>query len=126
MALTEEEVAKAKRYMPTELSTNSRVDVWLEIAELQADRNFFGEQYCYAISLLASHTGTLETRGGGDEVGSLSSKSEGSISISYSAGGSGNINGDLAQTIYGQKYNSLCESLRPAPMLTCGFGFMGF
>lgn len=124
MALTEDEKAKAKRYMPTELSTNSRVDVWLEIAELQADRSFFGDSYCYAISLLASHTGTLETRGGGDEVGSLSSKSEGSISVSYSAGGSGNINGDLAQTIYGQKYQALCDSMKPGPLLTGVF--MGF
>lgn len=124
MALTEEEKTKAKRYMPPELSTNSRVDIWLEIAELQAGRDFFGDSFCYALSLLASHTGTLETRGGGDEVGSLSSKSEGSISVSYSAGGSGNINGDLAQTIYGQKYQALCDSMKPGPLLTGVF--MGF
>lgn len=122
MAATEEDIEKAKRFMTAELSGNDRVDVWLEIAELRVDKAYFGKQYPLALSYVASHVGTLETRGGGDEVGSISSKSEGGLSVSYSAAG-GSTDDDLTQTTYGRMYLNLLHAKRPVPMITGSFGF---
>lgn len=124
MAATEEDIEKAKRFMTAELSGDARVDVWLEMAELRVDKAYFGKQYPLALSYIASHIGTLETRGGGDEVGSVSSKSEGGLSVSYSAAGSG-TDDDLTQTTYGRMYLNLLHSKRPVPMITGSFGFWG-
>lgn len=122
MATTEEDIEKAKRFMAAELSGDARVDVWLEMAELRVDKAYFGKQYPLALSYIASHIGTLETRGGGDEVGSISSKSEGGLSVSYSAAGGG-TDDDLLQTTYGRMYLNLLHAKRPVPMITGSFGF---
>lgn len=122
MAATEEDIEKAKRFMTAELSGDARVDVWLEMAELRVDKAYFGKQYPLALSYIASHIGTLETRGGGDEVGSVSSKSEGGLSVSYSAAGGG-TDDDLLQTTYGRMYLNLLHAKRPLPMITGSFGF---
>ena len=124
MAATAEDIVKAKRFMTAELSGNARVDVWLEMAELRVDKAYFGKQYPLALSYIASHIGTLETRGGGDEVGSISSKSEGGLSVSYSAAGGG-TDDDLTQATYGRSYLSLLHAKRPVPMITGSFGFGG-
>lgn len=124
MAATAEDIEKAKRFMTAELSGNDRVDVWLEIAELRVDKAYFGKQYPLALSYVASHVGTLETRGGGDEVGSISSKSEGGLSVSYSAAG-GSTDDDLTQTTYGRMYLNLLHAKSPVPMITGSFGFGG-
>lgn len=125
MAATEEDIEKAKRFMAAELSGDARVDVWLEMAELRVDKAYFGKQYPLALSYIASHIGTLETRGGGDEVGSISSKSEGGLSVSYSAAGGG-TDDDLLQTTYGRMYLNLLHAKRPLPMITGSFGFGTF
>lgn len=122
MAATAEDIEKAKRFMTAELSSNARVDVWLEMAQLRVDKAYFGNAYPLALSYIASHVGTLETRGGGDEVGSISSKSEGGLSVSYSAGGGG-TDDDLLQTTYGRMYLNLLHAKRPVPMITGSFGF---
>lgn len=122
MAATEQDIEKAKRFMTAELSGNARVDVWLEMAALRVDKAYFGNSYPLALCYLASHVGTLETRGGGDEVGSVSSKSEGGLSVSYSAGGGG-TDDDLLQTTYGRMYLNLLNSKRPLPGITGSFGF---
>lgn len=122
MAATEQDILKAKRFMTAELSSNARVDVWLEMAQLRVDKAYFGDAYPLALCYLASHVGTLETRGGGDEVGSVSSKSEGGLSVSYSAAGGG-TDDDLMQTTYGRMYLNLLHAKRPVPMITGSFGF---
>ena len=124
MATLAEDIAKAKRFMTADLAGNARVDVWLEMAQLRADRAYFGDSYPLALCYLASHVGTLDTRGNGDEVGSVSSKSEGGLSVSYSAGGGG-TNDDLLQTTYGRMYLDLLNSKRPLPGITGSFGICG-
>lgn len=121
---TAEDIQKAKRFMTAELSGNARVDVWIDMAQLRVDKAYFGDAYPLALCYLASHVGTLETRGGGDEVGSISSKSEGGLSVSYSAAGGG-TNDDLLQTTYGRAYLDLRNAKRPLPGLTGAFGFGG-
>lgn len=121
MAATAEDILKAKRFMTAELSANARVDVWLEMAQLRADKAYFGASYPLALCYLASHIGTLETRGNGDDVGAVSSKSEGGLSVSYSAAGASE-EGDLSQTIYGRYYLDLLKAKRPLPGITGAFG----
>lgn len=123
--MTEEDKQKALKFMVAELSANQRSEVWLEMADLQVSADYFGNSYPLALCYMASHIGTLETRGGGDEVGSVSSKSEGSISISYSASGSG-TDDDLTQTTYGRMFLKLRDNCRPGPALTGSFGFGRF
>ena len=125
MKATAADIEKAKRFMTAELSSSERVDVWLEMAQLRADRAYFGDAYPLALCYLASHVGTLETRGGGDEVGSVSSKSEGGLSVSYSAAGGGD-NDDLLQTTYGRAYLDLLKARRPLPGVTGGAPCTGF
>jgi hypothetical protein len=122
--MTEQQKEKALYFMTPELSGSERADVWLEMASLQVDEGYFGSSYPLALCYMASHIGTLETRGGGDEVGSVSSKSEGSISISYSPAGSG-TDDDLLQTTYGRMFLKLRDNCRPGPALTGFFGFGG-
>ncbi len=122
MAATEEDLAKARRFMVSTISSDARSDVWLEMAALRIDRSYFGDSYPLALCYLASHIGTLETRGNGDEVGSLTSKSEGGISVSYSPAGSG-TDDDLLQTVYGRYYLNLLHSKRPLPGISGAFGF---
>ena len=124
MAATAEDIIKAKRFMTAELSSNARVDVWIEMAALRADKAYFGNSYPLALCYLASHIGTLETRGNGDDVGSVSSKSEGGLSVSYSAAGGGEEN-DLSQTIYGRYYLDLLKAKRPLPGITGIVGLCG-
>lgn len=124
MAATAQDIEKAKRFMEPSIASSPRVDVWLEMAQLRVDRAYFGNTYPLALCYIASHVGTLETRGNGDEVGSVSSKSEGGLSVSYSAAGGGN-NDDLLQTTYGRAYMDLLNSRRPLPGLTGTFGFSG-
>jgi len=124
MAATAEDIVKAKRFMTADLAGNARVDVWLEMAQLRADRAFFGSSYPLALCYLASHIGTLETRGNGDDVGSVSSKSEGGLSVSYSAAGASE-EGDLSQTVYGRYYLDLLKAKSPLPGITGGGCFCG-
>ena len=126
MAATAEDIEKAKRFMTADLAGNARVDVWLEMAQLRADRAYFGSSYPLALCYLASHIGTLETRGNGDDVGSVSSKSEGGLSVSYSAAGASE-EGDLSQTVYGRYSLDLLKSKRPLAGITgCGCFCGGF
>lgn len=115
------DIAKVKRYMPQELAKNANANIWIEIASLQVDRIYFGETYWLALAYFAAHLGTLATRENGDEVGSISSKSEGGISISYGANSSGGDD-DLLQTIFGRYFLNLRNNLRPVPQLTGHFG----
>lgn len=110
---TEDELAKAKRFMPRELSSMDRAEVWLEMASLRVGAAYFGSSYSLALSLMASHIGSLEERGDGGATGSVSSKSEGNISVGYSGGG--DVDGDLGQTTYGRQYLALLAERRVSP-----------
>lgn len=120
--MTDEQRQKALSFMTKELSDNERAEVWLEMAELQVSQEYFGKSFPLALCYFASHIGTLETRGNGDEVGSLTSKSEGSISVSYSPAGSG-TDDDLLQTTYGRMFLNLRHNCRPVPSITGHFGW---
>lgn len=122
--MTDEQKTKALSFMVPDLSGNARAEVWLEMAALQVSSDYFGSSYPLALCYFASHLGTLETRGNGDEVGSLTSKSEGSISVSYSPAGSG-TDDDLLQTTWGRMYLNLRHNCRPVPDLSGSFGFGG-
>lgn len=116
---------KALRFMPKDLTADAeRAEIWLEMAELQVSADYFGASYPLALAYFAAHIGTLEIRGNADEVGSLTSKSEGAISVSYSPAGSG-TDDDLLQTTYGRMYLNLRHNCRPVPGITGSFGYGG-
>lgn len=117
MNATPEELAKAKTYMQTALRTSSRADVWLEMADLQVSRYFFGAQFTLALALFAQHIGALELRGEGAETGAITSKREGDLSVSYAAGAEGD-GSDLSSTSYGQQYQRLMNSQCRAPIVS--------
>lgn len=113
---TQEELLKAKSFMPAELSSDGRADIWLEIASLRVGHAYFVSSYALALSYMALHIGTLEMRGNGGATGSLSSMSEGNISVGYSGGG--DVDGDLSQTIYGRYYLALLAEQRKTPCIS--------
>ncbi|MCF0223834.1 MAG: DUF4054 domain-containing protein [Fibrobacter sp.] len=122
--MTPEEVEKTKRFMDKSVVASDRCDVFIEMAEMQVSRDYFGKCYCLAVSYLASHIGSLCMRDDAGAVGSVNSISEGGISIGYNASGS-STDDDLTQTTYGRFYIKLRDNMRPAPFITGSFGFMG-
>lgn len=124
--MTDEELAKVRRYADQKLVQEPRFDTWIEMAEDQLSRSYFGTSYCLAVALLVSHMGVLETtKEDASHVGSVSSISEGGISISYSASGAG-TDDDLLQTTWGRQFLNLRNSKRIGPNITGrNFGFFG-
>lgn len=117
--LSTAELTQAKRYMQDALAKSERADIWLEMAEHRVGREYFGSSFTLALAYMAQHIGVLEDRNG-DEVGSISSISEGGISISYSAAGGG-TNDDLLATNFGRAYLDLRASKRPALIVSGGW-----
>ncbi|MBQ2437623.1 MAG: DUF4054 domain-containing protein [Clostridia bacterium] len=71
------------------------LDVFIEMAKERTDRAFYGVKYNHAVALMASHiafllgAGTLGAGSGnaeGGSTGSVTSKREGDLSVSYGAG----------------------------------------
>lgn len=117
--LSQEVITQAKRYMQDSLMNHARVDVWLEMASLRVSKEYFGSAYPLALSYMAQHIGVLDQRNG-DEVGSITSMSEGGISVSYSPAGGG-TNDDLLATNFGRAYLDLRSSKRPGFLVTGGW-----
>lgn len=116
--LTPEEIVKAKAYMTPTLAANQRVDVWLELADLRVSRDYFGGAFVYAISLMAQHIGTIETRSAdGGDAGRITSKREGDLAVSF-AGSNAGEDSDLSATSYGTTYLSLMRQYSPRPGIT--------
>lgn len=120
--MTTEELDKVKRFMDKAVAESDRCDVFIEMAELQVSRDYFGNAYCLAVAYLASHIGSVSMRDDGGAVGTVSSISEGGISISYSASGS-STDDDLTQTTFGRAFIKLRDNMRPVPGITGSFGW---
>lgn len=92
-------------------------DVYLEMAEQRTSKTAFGEKYAQAVALRAAHDMLLDTTRKLGETGSISSKSEGQLSVGFAAvafGGNGAW-ADLAQTHFGARLRGLIRgSVLPA------------
>lgn len=78
---------------------------WIALSRESVNACFFGNNAERAVALYAAHMMTLSTRAGG-EAGSIASKREGDLAISFAATGSG-LDPDLSQTSYGLQYLQL-------------------
>lgn len=97
------------------------VAVYIELATGRTSTCYYGEQANYAIALRAAHIGSLALRGGGaGDAGSIASKKEGDLAVSYSSTMKGvNSEADLSQTSYGLQLIDLRDSLN-APIGVTG------
>lgn len=103
------------------------LDVFIEMAKERTDREFYGVKYNHAVALMAAHiafllgAGTLGAGSGnaeGGSTGSITSKREGDLSVSYGAGAvsasAGNLgDAELAQTRFGLMLLALRKGCRP-------------
>lgn len=119
--MSPEDLEKVRRYIDPKIGADERSGIWIEMADAQISREYFGSSYHLAVALFASHIGSLLSRDDGSEVGSLTSKSEGGISISYSPAGGG-TDDDLLATNFGRQFLNLRNSLR-FNLLTGSFAF---
>ena len=103
------------------------LDVFIEMAKERTDRAFYGVKYNHAVALMAAHiafllgAGTLGAGSGnaeGGSTGSITSKREGDLSVSYGAGAvsasAGNLgDAELSQTRWGLMLISLRTGCKP-------------
>lgn len=94
----------------------------LELAALQVSEGWFGAKYNFAVALVAAHMLSLNTspdRQNG-ETGTIASKKEGDLSISFAAGGMSDALNDYDQTHYGKQFLNLRKSCGIAMSITGG------
>jgi len=87
------------------LYTSTGLDIYIEIAENQISSCYYGSNRNLAVALLSCHQYTMDQRGG--TAGTISTKREGDLSVSYSTIASKNGGSDLDQTSYGKELQSL-------------------
>ena len=97
------------------LAADANVSIYLQMAEEETSGSFFGNSRSRAVALKAAHMYVLSRRSLG-EGGSVASKSEGRLSISFS--NSGSDSEDLGQTGYGKQLLGLIESGETAISVT--------
>lgn len=87
-------------------------DVHLNLAELRTSDCFGTSIKPLAVALRAAHTLTLSSNANsfGGSSGSITSKREGDLSVSFSNNASVGISGDLGQTSYGVQLENLIKN----------------
>ena len=109
------------------LMQDPSLDVYVEMAKERTDSGFYGVKYNHAVALMAAHiafrlgAGTLGSGSGSSEggsTGSVTSKREGDLSVSYGAGAvsasAGNLgDAELSQTRWGLMLISLRKGCKP-------------
>lgn len=84
--------------------SNEEKAAFIESAESGVSQDYFGEDYQQALGLLACHIAVMAQRDGG-EVGAVTGKREGDISINYS--GASLLADDYGQTAPGMMLKRL-------------------
>ena len=87
---------------------------FIELAESGVSESYFGADYQQALGLLACHIAVLAQRDGG-EVGALTGKREGDISVSYS--GASLLADDYGQTAPGMMLKRLVLEHHPGELI---------
>ena len=85
-------------------SDPNKADV-IALARGRTSRNVFGDNYEYAVALRAAHMLTLISQQQSGTAGNVASKTEGDLSISFSA--AEDSGGSLHLTTYGQQLKQL-------------------
>jgi len=87
------------------LAAMPNASVFIDMARTELGVSYFGDQFEIALAYLTAHKMTLltDTARSGGTAGGVSSKSEGSLSISFSSIGAGSAN-SLYQTHFGVEF----------------------
>ena len=104
------------------LATDANKAVYIEMATERTNKCFYGEKYNQAVALLAAHIAFLLNAQAGamgagsgsadaGSVGTITSKREGDLSVSYGAGAVSVS--ELAQTRFGLMLLALRKGCRP-------------
>lgn len=111
MALTATQILDA---IAPAFKTHPDKAVFLEMATESLSASWWGSRYPRAVALLAAHQLTLTTRmGGTGEAGPISSKSQGSLSVSFGSVGGSSADADLSQTSFGLQLIALRKGQGP-------------
>ncbi len=110
MALTSAEIVQLRN--PT-YGAKSDLNDMIAYAEKQLSENTYGDQYENAVALLTMHYYAKQGDGStsGNAPGSLTSASEGRLSVSYDSSAGTHRQMDWATTRWGQELIELTESL---------------
>lgn len=109
------------------LMQDPSLNVFIEMAKERTDREFYGVKYNHAVALMAAHIAFLTGSGNmgagsgsseGGSTGSITSKREGDLSVSYGSGAvsasAGNIgDAELSQTRWGLMLISMRKGCKP-------------
>lgn len=111
------------------IATDENRDVYIEMATERTNKCFYGKKYNQAVALLAAHiaflftsaSGSMGAGSGSEEAGStgtITSKREGDLSVSYGSGavtvGNGDVtDAELSQTRYGLMLLALRKGCKP-------------
>ena len=107
-------------------ASRADVEVFIDMARTEMSQAYFGTQYEIALAYLTAHKMALFTtasRSGGT-AGAVSSKSEGSLSISF--GSVGNSANSLNQTSFGAEYNRIRNTRSTAGIAVSGGNDVGY
>jgi hypothetical protein len=85
--------------------TDEVADFWLDMAGAYVSASAFGAMYTKALALRAAHMYTIASRS--DTGDMVTSKSEGSLSLSFASGGAGS---SLEGTVYGDMYRDMVNA----------------
>lgn len=101
--MTEKEIFEL--IAPQLLEDEEAVDDAIKVANIQIAEGFCGDKRPLLIAYLAAHLLVLAQRQGGAS-GSLSSLSEGQLSVGFTQSGA-DLGASLSQTLYGAEYDRL-------------------
>lgn len=104
-------------------------EVYIEMAEERTNRQFYGEKSNQAVALMAAHLAFLFTAAAGSlgagsgsaeggTTGTITSKREGDLAVTYGGGASSSVikntsDADLAQTRFGLQLLALRKGCKP-------------
>lgn len=133
MAATELSIQQYIQAVAPALMQDPSLDVYIQMAEERTSRQFYGHKYNHAVALMAAHiafrlgAGTMGAGSGsaeGGSTGSISSKREGDLAVSYGSGAvtatAGLGDTDLSQSRWGLMLLALRKGCRPFIGVTGG------
>lgn len=115
--LTDDEAEELAGYLPDDILEDSRYALWLKGSMLRVGRCYFRGAYVYALAVMVMHKAALADLAEDGAAGAVTSKREGDLSVSYSAGSSSD-DSDLSLTVFGREYLGLLMQYSPRPGVT--------
>ncbi len=97
-------------YRNPTLFSSASLTMYIDLAAQRTSQTCFGDNYGLAVALRAMHMFSLDSRAGGSgDAGTVSSKREGGLAVSYSQNETTG-NASLSQTSFGLELLSLIKS----------------